>query len=85
MDGQIKVVGANKVFKHWFDLETSGNISYNYHKIYTVNTPSGNFNFEISNFVILDNFLEFEGWAVNDQLQGGRLAIQFSPQISVNT
>jgi len=80
MDGQIKVVGANKVFKHWFNLETSGNISYKYHKIYSINTPSGDFNFEIYNFVILDDFLEFEGWAIDEESQGGRLAIQFSPK-----
>lgn len=80
MDGQIKVVGANKKFNHLFDLQTTGKIDYKYHKIYSLSTPSGNFNFEIYNFVILDDFLEFEGWAIDEESEGGRIAIQFSPK-----
>jgi len=82
MKGYLTIVGTNEGTKRLKDATGSAELTYKYHKNYSLKFQNEEFFVELLDFVVLDKFIEFSAWIGDKNHQFGRVAFQFEPNNS---
>lgn len=79
MKGYLKVVGTNEGTKRLEKATGQAELTYQYHKNYSLEFNNETFFVELLDFIIADTFIEFSGWIGDKDHKFGRIAFQFEP------
>lgn len=77
-----KITGTNNAFDRLKDKESNGELNWQGAKDYELIFDGEKFFYQIYNFVIEGNHIEFEGYLADENQQVGRVAIQIEPLVA---
>lgn len=79
MNGIAKIIGASSIFSDLINQEKQSSIIYAGGHFHYFDFGENEFRLEIKKTKFAKDFIEIEGWLVNDEYDLGRIGIHFFP------